>query len=305
MDTVSKAMSGTHTDLMSKIARLGPNTLKGGEKVEASVELVPKSEENAVTHVSINTSSPSTTTMPKVVVNSSSSSPSSTTPAAPANTTTSTQLHTPAQPNGIATASAGREIKEKRLRRVIPTVKAGAKKQEEPQPLLSDTENKSTTSKQTEALFHPSTFSVSLDDTYTYLAHHINSYFGSSTKIQDKKGDNSDKSHTSSKDQQTSKSVSVTVKTDTAAPVAPPSSKRSLGQYLSYSAPTVQAFVGNYIAPLVPKFRTGETQGAVLEEKKYPDETVKHAETTVGKEQRAAEEKAKKLLLQREKVGVH
>uniref|UniRef100_A0A672IF58 Calcium-independent phospholipase A2-gamma-like n=1 Tax=Salarias fasciatus TaxID=181472 RepID=A0A672IF58_SALFA len=209
LDTVSKAVSGTHTDLLSKIARLKPNALKGGDKAQASVELAPKVEENAVTPV--------------------------------------------------------------------------------------------TTSKQTAALFHPSTFPVSLDDTYNYLAHHINSYFGSSTKTQDKKGDNPDKLPVSSQDQQTSKSVSVTINTVTAAPVTPPSSKKSLGQYLSYSAPTVQAFVGNYIAPLVPKFRTGETKGAAVEEKSQ-DASAKQAEVTVSKEQTAAEEKAKKLLIQREKI---
>ncbi|XP_029952224.1 calcium-independent phospholipase A2-gamma-like [Salarias fasciatus] len=301
LDTVSKAVSGTHTDLLSKIARLKPNALKGGDKAQASVELAPKVEENAVTPVPINASSPSTTTTSKVVVNTSSTSPSPSTAAAPANATTSTQPHTPAQGNVTATVSTGREIREKRLRRVVPAVKAGARKQEEPQPPLSNADDKSTTSKQTAALFHPSTFPVSLDDTYNYLAHHINSYFGSSTKTQDKKGDNPDKLPVSSQDQQTSKSVSVTINTVTAAPVTPPSSKKSLGQYLSYSAPTVQAFVGNYIAPLVPKFRTGETKGAAVEEKSQ-DASAKQAEVTVSKEQTAAEEKAKKLLIQREKI---
>ncbi|CAN9498948.1 unnamed protein product [Ophioblennius macclurei] len=302
LDTVSKAVSGTHTDLLSKIARLKPNALKGGDKGEASVELTPKEEENAALPSPVNVSSQSTTTTPKVVVvDTSPTSPSLSTPAAPANAPTSTHPHTPAQPIVTATVSTGREIREKRLRRVVPAVRATARKQEEPQPSRSDTDNKTTSPKQTTALFHPSTFSVNLDDTYNYLAHHINSYFGSSTKTQDKKGDNPDKLPVSSSDQQTSTSVSVTVQTDPTAPVTPPSSKKSLGQYLSYSAPTVQAFVGNYIAPLVPKFRTGETKGAAVEEK-FQDVSVKQAEIALSQEQQFAEEKAKKLLLQREKI---
>lgn len=304
LDTVSKAVSGTHTELLSKIARLKPNALKAGKKAEADAELTPTAVESTVTPAPSPKNAAATSTT-KPVSNSSSASPAIPTAAAKfdSSATTSSLPPNPSQASGTATVPTVRDVKEKRLRRVVPAVKAsGIKKQEEAKPSPSATESKSTTSKQTTALFHPSTFSVSLDETYNYLAHHINSYFASSTKTQDKKVDNIDYSSGSPQAQQTSDLISVSDKTDSADPVKPPSSKKGLGHYLSYSAPTVQAFVGSYIAPLVPKFRTAELRGAAVEEKKSEDAQVKQVEATVSKEQRAAEDKAKKLLLQREKI---
>lgn len=299
LDTVSKAVSGTHTELLSKIARLKP---KGLNKAEASVETTPKPEENAVkaTPVLTNAVPPSTSTTPKPTSNPSPVSPPSPSSTAAADSSATTSDRNSAQANATDTVVTVRELREKRLRRVVPAVKASFDRKEEE---LKSTENKSTTSKQTTALFHPSTFSVSLDETYNYVAHHINSYFGSSTKPQDKKVDDVDYSSASSQGQQTNDLIPVSDKRDSAAPVTPPSSKKGLGHYLSYSAPTVQAFVGSYIAPLVPKFRTGESKIAQVEDKKFEDLAVKQVEATLSKEQKAAEEKAKKLLLQREKVG--
>lgn len=310
LDTVSKAVSGTHTELLSKITRLKPNALKARKKAEASVESTVKAEESAVTPAPCptNAASSSSSTTPKPICDSSCVTPSIPTSAATldASATASAHPHNSSQVAVTATSLTVRELKEKKLRRVVPAVKAScARKQEElEKPSLSDTESKSTTSKQTTALFHPSTFSVSLDETYNYLAHHINSYFSSSTKTQDKKVDNVDYSSASSQGQQASDVISVSDKTDSPAPAAPPPSKKGLGYYLSYSAPTVQAFVGSYITPLVPKFRTAESKSVAVEEKKYEDAPVKQTEATISKEQKAAEEKAKKLLLQREKVGL-
>uniref|UniRef100_G3NJC3 PNPLA domain-containing protein n=1 Tax=Gasterosteus aculeatus TaxID=69293 RepID=G3NJC3_GASAC len=232
LDTVSKAVSGTHTELLSKIAKLKPNALKA--TVAAAVLAVG-------------------------------------------------------------------EPKEKRVRRVVPAVKASsAKKQKELKPSLSDDESKGKSSQQTTALFHPSTLSVSLDETYNYLAHHINSYFGSSTNV--KKVENVYSSSAPSQAPQASDLMPVPGKTVAAAPVTLPSAKKGLGHYLSYSAPTVQAFVGSYIAPLVPKFRTAEYKSAIVEVKKTDDAPVKPMEVTTTNEPKTAEEKAKKLILQREKI---
>ncbi|XP_039988992.1 calcium-independent phospholipase A2-gamma-like isoform X3 [Xiphias gladius] len=301
LDTVSKAVSGTHTELLSKISRLKPNALKALNKAEVSVESTPKAEEGAITTTPTptNVAPPTTSTTPKPIINSSSASAA----AFDASATTSTHSRISTKVTVAATVLTVRELKEKRLQLVVPAVNAScSRKDEELRSSSSGTENKSTTSKQTTALFHPSTFTVSLDETYNYLAHHINSYFGSSTKTQDKKVDNVDYSSASSQGQQTSDYMSVSDKKDSAAPITPPSSKKGLGHYLSYSAPTVQAFVGSYIAPLVPKFRTGESKIATVEEKKLEDAAVKQVEATISKEQKAAEEKAKKLLLQREKI---
>ncbi|KAI3371156.1 hypothetical protein L3Q82_023781 [Scortum barcoo] len=299
LDTVSKAVSGTHTELISKIARLKPKALKAGKEAEAGIE---SSQESAVTSSIPPTDAAPTSATRKPVSNASPAIPSVATSAATSNlrATTSTHPQTCTQPT-VAVVLTTRELKERRLRPIVPAVKAtSARKQEELKTLPSDTESKSTTSKQTTALFHPSTLSVSLDETYNYLAHHINSYFGA--KTQDKKGDNVDCSSASSQGQQTSGLVSVSDKTNSAAPVAPASSKKGLGHYLSYSAPTVQAFVGSYIAPLVPKFRAAESKSTAVEVKKSEDAAVKQVEATVSKEQKAAEEKAKKLLFQREKI---
>ncbi|KAM8750654.1 calcium-independent phospholipase A2-gamma isoform 1-T1 [Acanthopagrus schlegelii] len=307
LDTVSKAVSGTHTDLLSKIARLKPSALKAGKKAEASVESMPKPEETLVTPTPapISAAPSSASATPKPVCDSSPASPSIPTSADTfdASATTSTHLHSSSNAAVTATVQTRCEPKERRLRRVVPAVKATVtRKQEELKPPSSDSESKSTASKQTTALFHPSTFSANLDETYNYLAHHINSYFSSSTKTQDKKVNSVDSSYASSHGQKTSNHVSVSDKTVSAAPVNPPSSKRGLGHYLSYSAPTVQAFVGSYIAPLVPRFRTAESKSAAVEVKKSEDAPVKQAEAAISKEQKAAEEKAKKLLLQREKI---
>ncbi|CAK6950879.1 calcium-independent phospholipase A2-gamma-like [Scomber scombrus] len=302
LDTVSKAVSGSHTELLSKIARLKPNAFKAANKVETSVESTPKAEEITPTPVSTTAASPSASTTPKPVINSSSASPPIPPPAATFDPTATTSTNS-TQATITDTVLALQEVKQKRLRRVAPAIKiCSVRKPEELKPSSSDTERKSTPSKQTAALFHPSTFSVNLDETYNYLAHHINSYFSSSTKTQDKKVDNIDVSSASSQGQQTSDLVPLSDKPNSAAPVAPAPLKKGLGHYLSYSAPTVQAFLGSYITPLVPKFRTGESKSATVEEKKLEDEPAKQVEATISKEQKAAEEKAKKLLLQREKI---
>ncbi|XP_026221650.1 calcium-independent phospholipase A2-gamma-like isoform X3 [Anabas testudineus] len=298
LDTVSKAVSGTHTELLSKIARLKPNALKGGKSAEHVVESKPEAVESTVTSNAV----PASTS---TLSNTSAASPAIPTSSATCDTsaTTHTRPQSANQATVTTTVLTVCEPKDKKQRSVVPAVKAScAKKQEEFKSPLSDTEDRSISSVQPTALFHPSTFSVNLDETYNNLSKHINSYFGTSATTQDKKVDNVDRLSSSSQGQQTSDLVSVSGKTDSAATVNPPASKKGLGHYLSYSAPTVQAFVGNYIAPLVPKFRTGDSKSATAQEKKSEDVSIKPVETTVNKEQKAAEEKAKKLLLQREKI---
>lgn len=297
LDTVSKAVSGTHTELVSKISRLRGNDLKAKKQAGAS------EEENATLSISPASTNSALLSGSQPNLQSPPACPDfpSSAAALDASTTTSSPSNGSAQVTGTAPVLTVCEDKNKRLRQVFPTIKAKcAKRLEELPTSLSNAENKGTTPKESTALFHPSSLSVNLEDTYTYLAHHINSYFSSSSKAQDKKEGSVDLS--SSQRQQPSDIMSD--KTEPTPIVVPPSSKKSLGQYLSYSAPAVQAIVGNYIAPLVPKFRTGESKSATVEEKKTEDMSGKQSEATVSKEQATAEEKAKKLLLQREKVGV-
>ncbi|XP_029909751.1 calcium-independent phospholipase A2-gamma-like [Myripristis murdjan] len=315
LDTVSKAVSGTHTELLSKISRLKPNSFQGDKEVQSSIEILPKAEKStasptpAPTHVAPTStaSTPSTIVTPATVTVP--ATPSTPTPAATSgiSATTSTPSNNLSQATATSKNLSVPEPKEKKLRRVASTFKAnGARRSEEAKPSASDTESKSTTiSKSTTPLFHPSTFSVSLDETYNYLAHHINSYFSSSTKTNIKNVDNGGNgSLASTQDQQISDLVPVSNKIVAQSPASasPTSPKKGLGHYLSYSAPTVQAFVGSYIAPLVPKFRAAESKTAAVEEKKPEDAPPKEVEATISKEQKAAEEKAKRLLLQREKI---
>ncbi|XP_061773013.1 calcium-independent phospholipase A2-gamma-like isoform X2 [Nerophis ophidion] len=184
-------------------------------------------------------------------------------------TTSSSQPHNATQATDAVATAPAQESKEIKLRRVKP---------EEPQ--------QSSNGKPTQALFHPSSLSVNLDQTYNYVAHHINSYFDSSTKSQEKK-DHVEKPPQSS---------------DLMCNRPPLPAKKGLGHYLAYSAPTVQAFVGSYLTPLVPKFRTGESKSATDDAVKLEDMPGKQAEVSISKEHKVADEKANKLLLQREKI---
>ncbi|XP_042326858.1 calcium-independent phospholipase A2-gamma isoform X2 [Sceloporus undulatus] len=78
----------------------------------------------------------------------------------------------------------------------------------------------------------------------------------------------------------------------------PPSSKKSITSFLSYPTNSVQAFVDSYIGGLVPKLRS-DPKTALQEKGKAQEqeETLKDDEET-----KRAEEKEKRLSLQREKI---
>lgn len=92
----------------------------------------------------------------------------------------------------------------------------------------------------------------------------------------------------------------------TPAPTTSP--KKGFTQYLSYPRPSVQAFVGSYIAPLVPRFR-GDAKRVAAEKDASPAVTVDEpAVDKAGEKADSEEEKAEKvkqqLISQREKVGM-
>uniref|UniRef100_A0A8C6T2Y2 PNPLA domain-containing protein n=1 Tax=Neogobius melanostomus TaxID=47308 RepID=A0A8C6T2Y2_9GOBI len=244
LGTVSKAVSGSHTELLSKISRLKPKAPKTGKSSEAIVEKVQEAQVSGSKEASCSTGE---TTVKRVMTSSITSASAATSE----NVKTSTQSHDASQVSSAASLSF-----------------------------------------QSTPLFHPSTFSVSLDETFNYLSHHINSYFGSKIKAVEKRTDSSTENTTT---------VSAVDEKDEAAPVQPTPSKKSIGQYLSYSAPSVQAFVGSYLAPLVPRFRASESKSPI--EEKTPDETTaKQVVSTISQELKAADEKTKKLLFQKEKI---
>lgn len=88
-------------------------------------------------------------------------------------------------------------------------------------------------------------------------------------------------------------------------PEPPTANKKGFTHYLSYPRPSVQAFVGSYIAPLVPKFR-GEAKSVASERDKaaaVPSSEEPASEKTAEKQESEEEKAKRKLLLQREKVG--
>ncbi|GAA6216443.1 calcium-independent phospholipase A2-gamma-like [Lates japonicus] len=86
-------------------------------------------------------------------------------------------------------------------------------------------------------------------------------------------------------------------------PVPTTSTKKGFAHYLSYPRPSVQAFVGSYIAPLVPKFR-GDSKSAAAEKDKVSAVAVEEPTADkAGEKTESEEEKAKQqLLTQRQKI---
>lgn len=83
------------------------------------------------------------------------------------------------------------------------------------------------------------------------------------------------------------------------------STKKGFTHYLSYPRPSVQAFVGSYIAPLVPKFRGDAKSIAPEKDKAATAAAEEPAPEKASEKQESDEQKAqRKLLLQRERVCV-
>uniref|UniRef100_A0A8C7M938 Calcium-independent phospholipase A2-gamma n=1 Tax=Oncorhynchus kisutch TaxID=8019 RepID=A0A8C7M938_ONCKI len=248
LDSVSKAVSGSHTELLSKIARLKA-----------------KPKQNAIEAGKVYYTWPYSWhyRQPSIVP-------------------------TTVASNGT---SNGTTKRLEQVRSPLPTESSAPER-------ATTTVSQQTTTQ----LFHPSSFSVNLDETYNYLSHHVNSYFSSITKSDEDKEHNTDRGSTDL--------LPMSDKTSpgSAAPVSSPSSKKGIGRYLSYSGDTVQAFVGSYIAPLVPRFSraAAEPKSAAVEQKRLKAEEAGakpwQGEVAVNTEQKAAEERAKRLLLQREKI---
>ncbi|XP_074683592.1 calcium-independent phospholipase A2-gamma isoform X2 [Strix aluco] len=91
----------------------------------------------------------------------------------------------------------------------------------------------------------------------------------------------------------------ATEKANTALPV---STKKSIANFLSYPSNSVQAFVDSYIGGLVPKLRS-DTKVVSQEKSKQPEQELSEKdEEEKAKESKTAEEREKHLSLQREKI---
>lgn len=196
--------------------------------------------------------------------------------------------------------------------------------------------------KQTLQILHPTGFSSNIDETNKTLATHINSYFGSSTEVEDiDRSQQQNEKYKPSPEPvvhlaiRTTKEpipvmspvaetkiieASLLPSSETEKPCTPPdistaespalsapvpaaSSKKGFTHYLSYPRPSVQAFVGSYIAPLVPKFR-GDSKVVAAEKDKTRVEV--STEEKTGEKSESEEEKAQKakqhLISQRKKI---
>ncbi|KAL0196117.1 hypothetical protein M9458_009689, partial [Cirrhinus mrigala] len=271
LDTVTKAVSGTvNADLLAKITRLRPGAAQG-KTIEVKVEC-PDTEAGAVMTMA------------------------------------------PPEPP-----------REKEVKKDIEPHK------ETPKSISSlSTSAGNTTSvvaKQTLQRFQPAAFTTNIDETYNHLAEHVNTYFGSDTQ-DDKRS--RDTASSTSQIQKSSKDhiLMAAPVSHRSTPETPPaidkdgsvpspsapaqdegvssisiSPRKGISHYLSYPRPSVQAFVGNYIAPLVPKFRADSKSGTAEKDKTSGSEVAvsQDAKSAESKEQKEAEEKAQRLLSQREK----
>ncbi|XP_048010982.1 calcium-independent phospholipase A2-gamma isoform X4 [Megalobrama amblycephala] len=287
LDTVTKAMSGTvNTDLLSKITRLKPSAPQG-KTIEVKVECAE------------------------------------------------------AEAGAVMTVAAPDPPREKEVKKDMEPHKETPKSINNPSSSTGNTS--SGVAKQTLQRFQPAAFTTNMDETYSHLAEHVNAYFGSDTR-DDKLSqlDKGDTTPSTSQIQPSALSKVSKDHNLMAAPVShrstpetppgpsaidkdgsipspqapsapaqdegvsaiPISPRKGISHYLSYPRPSVQAFVGNYITPLVPKFRT-DSKGGMAEKDKPPGIEVaapQDAKSAESKEQKEAEEKAQRLLSQREKI---
>ncbi|XP_007245084.3 calcium-independent phospholipase A2-gamma [Astyanax mexicanus] len=285
LNTVTKAVSGTvNTELFSKITRLRPNAAPVDKAVEVKMEC-PESE-----------------------------------------------------PAAVMTVAAPQQLRPNE-----EEVKSSEVREQPPKPQLSlDMPLRATSTavaKQTLQRFQPSAFSTNMDETYNHLAEHVNTYFGSDAQEEKRShqtnGDPSihapsSTAHFSGTKEHIPVIAPVGHRVDLEPPTSPPApvpstkspehpalpeeesvkspspspQKKGISQYLSYKSPSMQAFVGNYIAPLVPKFRA-DSKSSGAEKEKAPEASQvvsQDTEDAESKERKQAEEKAQRLLSQREKI---
>lgn len=280
LDTVTKAVSGrVNTDLFAKITRLKPGATQG-KTIEVKVEC-PEAEAGAV-----------------------------------------------------MTVVAPEPPREKEVKKDIEPHKEAPKSVSN---LLSSAGNTtSADAKQTLQRFQPAAFTTNMDETYNHLAEHVNTFFGSDTQNDKRSRDTASSASQiqpstlpkSSKDHilmampVSQKSTpetppAIDKECSVPSPLAPSAPaqdegvstipippRKGISHYLSYPRPSIQAFVGNYISPLVPKFRADSKSGTAEKDKTSRSEIAasQNAKSAESKEKKEAKEKAQRLLSQREKV---
>ncbi|XP_075065139.1 calcium-independent phospholipase A2-gamma [Mixophyes fleayi] len=238
LDSVSKAVSSTHSELISRIVRSKPTTTHGGkeEKVQVSEVSATRSD---------------------------------------------------------STEGKGEEIiKEPFINQSKELVCTAEPTIHLTQASPVDSLHESTDSRT--GLFHASYLTTNFGETYNFLATHINSYFANSTNSTSM--DSEGKSHNIEINGDKEKDLSSATEDNEI------SAKSSISNFITNQSNNVHAFVGSYLGGLVPKLRS-EQKNALEEKGKEQDgnETVSTSEQEINKE-KSADEKAKRLFLQREKI---
>ncbi|XP_029470880.1 calcium-independent phospholipase A2-gamma isoform X2 [Rhinatrema bivittatum] len=190
---------------------------------------------------------------------------------------------------------------------------------------LNDTSQKATkdSSDVKPVLFHESYFTTNFGETYNCLADHINLYFGDYlTMAEGKKEDNSvknGKNNVKPPDSPDSEFANESGKASTSAlstaadfagaeklnNAGPVPTKRSISHFLSYPSNSMQTFMDSYFGGLVPRLRSDAKDPSEEKSKELVnEESGKKGEQDNDKDSRTAEDKAKRLFLQRKKIIV-
>ncbi|KAE8615829.1 hypothetical protein XENTR_v10008629 [Xenopus tropicalis] len=246
-DTVSKAVSNTHNDLISRIVRSKPNPSTLGKEESININQGDAAEPN-------NSDSECKENKDNHIL---------------------TQAESRSTENAISSKASDSSINT--------------------QKELADART---------GLFHASYFTTNFGETYNFLANHINYYFCNDTRMektdisQDSKHEiNSHLNTEQSKDKE--KEISSE---SSAVDNMPGSTKKSISNFLTSPSNSVHAFVGSYFGGLVPKLRS-ESKPALEEKgKEQKPEVTDIKKEQDNKETKGAEDRAKKLSLQREKI---
>ncbi|XP_068132621.1 calcium-independent phospholipase A2-gamma [Hyperolius riggenbachi] len=145
-------------------------------------------------------------------------------------------------------------------------------------------------------LFHPSYLTTNFGETYNFISNHVNSYFAKDTNMEKNNISQDPKEQSTDVNNDKEKEGSSTAEESSV------STKQSISNFLSNQSSNVQSFVGSYLGGFVPKMKTDQKN--MLEEKgkdQEPGETQSKSEQEISKE-KAMEDKAKRLSLQREKI---
>ncbi|XP_056596141.1 calcium-independent phospholipase A2-gamma-like isoform X1 [Triplophysa dalaica] len=261
LDSVSKVVSGTQVEIRSRIGRLKPSSDREAEAKEAGQETPSEKEQERFY----------TSDRPQGLPE--------TPPSAPPSTTTGTF-----EQNEFRLTDTCQSTNN-----ITATSQAATSRDKNTAPV---------TAQQTTPLFHPGSLSAQLGETYSYVSHHINSYFVSLNKTEKIK-DIASSTRGDSRNGHKSSSLVPVKEVEPSVASSAVSVNKGLGNYFNYSSTSVQAFVGNYITPLVPRFRS---DGKVQADKPSHPENDTKLKKTSSKEQRDADERARRLLLQREKI---